>query len=185
MGISRAQAVKALQMTATHTIGSLLRQRLGRTESVLMAGFAYILGQSTMLWIVRDLSAKLVALQLTFSAQSYQQLLAGLSSIERAQYEAHFGFDFVFPWFYGLFLCCWIARSLDASGASARWNGLLLVPWLASTCDCVENIAHLQMLDGAEAFWPLLGGVSAGIKWGLAALVVLALLVTEVKRGLR
>jgi hypothetical protein len=172
-------------MTAVHIIGKILRQRLGRTESLLMSSFAYTLGQLTMLWIVRDLGGKLLALQLCFSAQSYQRLLGELSSLQRAQYEAHFDFDFVFPWFYGLFLCCWIARNLNLNRAAPRWNTLLWLPWIASACDYIENIAHLQMLAGAEGVWPVLGGLSACIKWGLAFVVVLSLLVTEMKRGLR
>jgi len=160
-----------------------LLQFAGDGRVVLAAGLLYLLGQIGMAWLVQDLGPELLRLQVTTSWEEYQTLQAGWSKVQWSQYHAHFKPDFVFPWFYGGFLFCWLIHL--SRDRSTYWRLLWPLPWLASIADCIENSIHIYLLNDPSnpETWVAVSGSVSMFKWFSAiGLFVGLLLMTVVTR---
>jgi len=163
-----------------------LRERLGSWWIVGVFGAIYVVSQLTLAVLLHPIGPRQVfELQTTLSPQVFAKTLqrwerAGLLGT----YASHYYLDFLHPVWYSIFLAALLARTFDAVGVSDRWNAVLFVPFLAGSLDVVENLVHVYYLVGGArptAGPVVLGGLAAITKWGLAAGVLVSVLVLGVR----
>ncbi len=134
------------------------------------------------------LEPSLVALQLTFSAQSFRQVLYAWGPEGVALFRSHLPFDGVLLLAYGAFGYLAAARTRWFAawyrGRQAPLAILLLMP-LTALADCLENTFH-WFLTGTSApqlewlYW--MSGAFASLKFaGIACFAVLAV-VARIRR---
>jgi hypothetical protein len=149
---------------------SRIRARLADTRLILALGVAYLVSQATIASILHDLDpAVVLRLQTTFSMDVFSSILerwraAGLLPT----YWRHYWLDFPHPFLYSALLAAALAKAFDANGFDARFDRLLLVPFVAGALDLVENLCHVAMLlDARLVAAPLViaSGLAANLKW--------------------
>jgi hypothetical protein len=147
-----------------------VHRRLGDTRLILALGAAYLVSQATIASILHDLDPVVVLrLQTTLSVEVFTSILdrwraAGLLPT----YWRHYWLDFPHPFLYGTLLAAALARAFDANGLDARFDRLLLVPFVAGALDLVENLCHVAMLlDTRLVTAPMVvaSGLAANLKW--------------------
>lgn len=152
-----------------------LRVCLGRNRLLVVLGVLYVASQAIILSILRDLDlVKFARAQTTFSKATFLTLAHQWESAQLLrQYQLHFYFDFVHPIWYSCLLAGLIAKGLDRRGIPDRWNGLLLMPFLAGLMDLVENCFHVRFIADLDAITqPMitLSALAANLKWSLFGL---------------
>ncbi len=146
------------------------RAFLGRRPVILAFGAIYLLSQITIITILDPLGTdEVLRLQTTFSPETFASIKAGwIDAGLLDSYWRHFLFDFVHPVWYGLFLAALLAGGLDFARASARYDFILLAPFVAGACDFVENCLHVWFLvdPGMVANpWVAISGAFTNLKW--------------------
>lgn len=132
---------------------------------------------------------ELMATQLTFSRDA---LIATFDRWEAqgrlAAFRNHFDVDLVaFPIGYGLLLASVIAYALDRAGAEHARDRLILLPFVASVLDVLENLGHLRMLDHRDSITQAAVTINALLSTGkdltlLACFAVVAVLLAKASR---
>ncbi|MBN1534169.1 MAG: hypothetical protein JXA20_15970 [Spirochaetes bacterium] len=157
-----------------------LREKTGNRRCVLAFGALYLASQAIIGIVLHPLGAgKVIAAQTTLSAPLLHTVFGEWRAdglIDR--YALHFYFDFLHPFWYGLFLASAMALVLNRSGAPRGRSALLALPLLAGTCDCTENIFHIIFLNQGGSVvqpWVALSGIASIAKWSLAALSIAAI----------
>ncbi len=156
-------------------VGHRLRARLSAWPVILVAGTIYLASQLGIAWLLGEIEpATVLRLQTTLSPETFTKIVASLrESGLITSYWRHYLLDFVHPLCYALFLSACLARAFDANAVPARYDILLLIPFIAGGLDLVENLAHVLFLLQPEAIVaPLvaLSGLAAIGKWLLVAL---------------
>lgn len=162
----------------------------GRVIAVF--GVAYVLSQLIIAQTLRPLDPlDVLRVQTTLSAPVVQQIFAKwrLDAL-LGTYARHYYFDFPHPVLYAVFLAAVLAWLLNRNGLSARWNGVLLLPFIAGLCDVFENVSHVAFLaDGVNITptWVALSGLAAITKWVLAgvSLALIAILAIRARFATR
>lgn len=160
------------------------RQRLDSWPMILAFGAVYFASQALIGVTVHPLGPDMLAVQTTLSADEVHAIFArweaaGLLPV----YESHYRYDMIHPLWYGVFLAAMLAKGFNANGVPARYNALLLLPFVAAGGDVVENFLHLGYLADRASITPahvLVSNGAACLKWLIAigsacAVIALAL----------
>ncbi len=129
-------------------------------------------------------SASVIALQLAFTPENFQAVLDDWGAAGVAHFQSTIWLDYLYPIAYAAFLAGLVA-ALRRERPQAPWQAVFLMPMAAAILDYIENTLHLIILtDTAHLSAPLiaLASVAAALKWGLIALVFLAILFSLVSR---
>lgn len=147
-----------------------VRALLGRRLPILVFGAIYLVSQITIIRILDPLGTDTVLrLQTTFSPETFASIKA--SWVEAGlidSYWRHFHFDFPHPVWYSLFLASLLAGGLNFARMPAKYDVILLAPFVAAACDFVENSLHVWFLldPGMVANpWVAISGIFTNIKW--------------------
>lgn len=130
-------------------------------------------------------------LQLAFSAEKFQSVLAAWGERNVTAYVTSMWLDYLYPIAYALALSAWLAVLTRRPGRAPSHAALALfaAPFLAALLDYVENSLHLLMLallHATPAALVFLASLAAAVKWTLAGVSVLAivsLLVTRIRKA--
>lgn len=126
-------------------------------------------------------------LQLAFSAEKFQSVLAAWGERNVAAYVNSMWLDYLYPIAYALALSAWLAvltRRADRI-PSRPALALFAAPFLAALLDYVENSLHLPMLaalHATPAALVFLASLAAAVKWTLAGVSILGILALTVRR---
>lgn len=139
---------------------------------LILASLAFVLSQAWLASLVHALRPNLLALQLTFSAERYWEILGLWGDAGRAAYHRHFAFDFAHIAVFSFFGYV-VARHGGLFAADERRveNRVAAILPLAGLFDLGENLLQLGLLNGppgggsAEV---LLSALCSTIKWALA-----------------
>lgn len=128
-------------------------------------------------------------LQLAFSAEKFQSVLAAWGETNVRAYVSGMWLDYLYPIAYALALSSWLAVLARQTGRPPSRSILTLFwfPFLTALLDYVENSLHLLMLAVLHTFPPapvFLASLAAAIKWTLAGLSVFAILALTMRRTL-
>jgi hypothetical protein len=121
------------------------------------------------------------ALQLAFTAEKFQSVLAAWGETNVRAYVNGMWLDYLYPPAYALALSGWLAvltRRADAAPSRPVLT-LFAAPFLAALLDYVENTLHLLMLSVLHLTPPalvFLASLAAAVKWTLAGLSLLFIL---------
>ena len=99
------------------------------------------------------------------------------------RYASHYRVDMIHPLWYSALLAASLAKGFAAHAVPARWNSLLLLPFVSGTCDIAENLVHLTFLADRANITPgavLLGNGAALVKWALAASSIVAVAILAI-----
>jgi len=145
---------------------------------VALFGLLFVASQALIGFLLHSGNADvlLITLQLTFDADSFGQLLAGMSPEQKQALLNHFYPDFVHPVWYSLFAFYATALLFNRLNVSPRWNWILPLALFMGVLDLVENSLHLPMITGYLAISELpvmLAAACATTKWSLAVFFVL------------
>lgn len=164
-------------MTTTSAFSGL-RQWLDSWPLIIVFGILYFTSQITIIVLAHPLGPDLLVVQTTLSADHVRAIFAkwqaaGLLSV----YASHYRFDMMHPLWYSLFFATMLAKGFNANRVAARFNALLLLPFVAAGCDVIENLLHLSYLaDRANITTGnvLISNGAAILKWTIAASCVVA-----------
>lgn len=143
------------------------------------ATLAFAVSQANLARLLAPLDPSLFALQLAFTPDAFWRVVDAWGPAGVAAYRAHFPYDFLHPFLYGVFgyltatRTSLLPRRTPALGRAAR----CALP-VAGLCDLAENALHLHLLalvPGAGGGLVTLSGTYSLIKWSLAATFALAL----------
>ncbi len=162
-----------------------LRQRLDSWRVLVVFGALFVVSQATLAVIVQPLGADMLRVQTTLSAASVQAIFARWDAAGLLpRYAFHYRIDMIHPLWYSLLLAAGLAKGFAANAVPARWNILLLLPFLSGACDIAENLVHLTFLANRANITPdavLLGNGAALVKWTLAGSGVLAVAILAIR----
>ncbi len=155
-----------------------LRRRLDSWRILALFTALFVVSQATLAVIVQPLGADMLRVQTTLSATHVQAIFARWDAAGLLpRYAFHYRVDMIHPLWYSTMLAAGLAKGFAAHAVPARWNFLLLVPFIAGACDIAENLVHLTFLADRANITPvavLLGNGAALMKWALAAVSVIA-----------
>jgi hypothetical protein len=162
--------------------------KLPASLPVWFAATALVASHANLVWMVISLHPNILALQLSFTAESFWHVIDSWGPSGVAIYLSTFAYDTVHPFIYGAFGYLVVSRTalFSNAGDSARSFFLFSLP-VAGFFDLLENGAHLHLLaqpPGSGALIVPLSGTCSAIKWGLAVLFALALAI-QIFRQLR
>lgn len=149
---------------------SRARAFLGRRPPILVFGAIYLVSQITILRILDPLGTDTVLrLQTTFSPGTFASIKAAWVEAGLIDsYWRHFLFDFPHPVWYSLFLSSLLAGGLNFARMPAKYDVIMLAPFVAGACDFAENSLHVWFLldPGMVANpWVAISGIFTNIKW--------------------
>lgn len=161
------------------------RQRLDSWPIILAFGAVYFASQIGIGVIVHPLGPEMLDVQTALSADRVRAIFAAWEAAGLLPvYESHYRYDMIHPLWYGVFLAAMLAKGFNANGVPARWNLLLLLPFVAAGCDVVENFLHLGYIADRATITDanvLLSNGAALLKWLLAIASVLAVAALAVR----
>ncbi|HQC81475.1 MAG TPA: hypothetical protein PLS67_13320 [Accumulibacter sp.] len=131
--------------------------------------------------LLASLHPSIFMLQLSFTAESFWHIIEQWGTPGVAIYRAHFVFDNIHPFIYGVFGYLMVAKTPLFAGMPpvVHRTALLTLP-IAGLCDLLENAAHNYLLalpHGTDSPIIPLSAVCSSIKWGLATAFALAFIV--------
>lgn len=149
------------------------REIIGRRYILLGSLLLVVLSQAVILFIASDLGIDFLRMQTTFSSAVFLRIAhawnaAGLMQ----QYFRHFYLDFVIhPILYGVFISSLMAWTFQRKNISARADSLLLLPFMATAFDLIENNLHLYLLTDLSRLSDVIifySGLCSWAKWIIA-----------------
>ena len=159
------------------TLGDKLFDILASGKVCLVLFALYLINQTIIGGIVHPLGANMLNLQLTMNAGVFSQIVQSWNSHQLAAYYRHFYFDFPHPFIYAAFLASAIATLSKQEGTAkvSMHRFLFYLPFVAGTCDMLENLLHLFLVPRVPEipeFLVTLSGAATNIKWFLACMCV-------------
>jgi hypothetical protein len=129
---------------------------------------------------VATLRPMVMALQFSYTADAFRQVLAQWQEPGIAIYRSHFTFDYAFMSCYGLFGYLLARQTTAFDGLRSRWaaRAAWAMP-IAAVCDGAEDLMHFLLLSSPDRITAATVGISATfttVKW-LHVLVFAAMLV--------
>jgi len=167
-------------------VNRFVTQRWVLWLSLLLSGLA----MAAFAWFDRGRPAGspgVVALQLAFSAQTFQGIVEQWGPVGVAAYRAVTIYvDSWFPIAYSFLLCSLVAYLTVKFRLNSRQHcwAMIVVPFVAAALDWVENSLHLFLLRNPErpsAVLVCLASMAAATKWGLLAVTVLGIVALMVR----
>ncbi|MFP4446669.1 MAG: hypothetical protein ACLFPD_10545 [Desulfosudaceae bacterium] len=167
------------------------REKGGIPRVALISGLLFVVSQVAIYLVIRELPPeKLVALQTTFSRAEFLSIIATWKMTGVLDsFKTHFYFDFFHPLWYSIFLASLMAMAFNLNKIAAKYNRLLIIPFLAGFLDLVENSVHVFLLHnigattGTKIF---VSALAANLKWllaGVGIVIVVVLLARRVAAG--
>ena len=158
-----------------------LRNWLGNPRIALLFFIIYVISQSLIIRVLHagNADALLIQLQLTYDADTFNQLLAQASSAQIAALQGHYFYDFIHPVWYGMLALSLTSWLLNINRLSQGWSLPLIPAIIFPALDVLENILHSPWIfQTATATDPLvlIAGIAATVKWSLAAVYLMAAL---------
>lgn len=165
-----------------HTLASL---RHALTFTALAGIFLWLLSRA--LGNLPPGAPNIFDLQLAFTVEKFQAVLAAWGGQNVRAYINSMWLDFLFPIAYALALSSWLALLTHRTDRPPARPALLLftAPFLAALLDYVENALHLLMLAILHTTPPgivFLASLAAACKWTLAALALGGIAIALVAR---
>ena len=119
--------------------------------------------------------------QTTLSPIKFENYLVKWGPGGVSKFITHYYFDFLYPFVYAVFL----AACLVQTKAASRNPWIILLPFFACAFDQIENSIQLPMTlgwidPGSPLFY--VAAVSAQLKWLLAAVSVVIILIALVRK---
>ncbi|ACL06951.1 hypothetical protein Dalk_5281 [Desulfatibacillum aliphaticivorans] len=155
------------------TLGDKLFDLLSSGKVCLGLLVLYLVNQCIIAVIVHPLGADMLNLQMTMNGALFAKIVQGWTPDQLSAYYRHFYFDFPHPFIYAAFLASAVAtlsKQLDAAKASMH-RFLFYLPFVAATCDLLENCLHLvliPMVPDVPGILVTISGAATNIKWFLA-----------------
>lgn len=144
-----------------------------------LTGLCDVLLFAGMTVLLAPLRPGILALQCSFTRESFRAVLAAWGEAGLRRYRAHLPVDCLFLLGYAAFGYLWAAQATLPAWARAA------APWVlpgAAVCDALENLAHLHLARAgvsAAPGWYAFAGSCSALKWALvlafAGLVLVAL----------
>ncbi len=132
----------------------------------------YIISQISIMIITSGLGSDFLSLQITLSRDTFLGIAQNWQSQGLIDmYYRHFYFDYIHPLLYGIFISSFMAKAFNKRNISESLDLLLLLPFVASALDMVENSIHLYLLaDLSRVTYGivLFSGVCTNLKWVIA-----------------
>jgi penicillin amidase len=128
-------------------------------------------------------------LQLAFTPQRFQFVMEQWGEAAMQNYVTGMWMDYIYPVAYSLALAGFIAwLTVCPNQSPARWHLILFsLPLIAGLLDWVENSLHLLMLavlHATPSALVFIASLAAAIKWILAAVSILAILLLLLAKGI-
>ena len=166
------------------------RDRVSSLGFIFFFAGIYIISQVIIANILHPLDSRLfLKAQTTFSRELYLQLLQGWESAGLiGRYRLHFYFDFVHPVWYSVFLSALIAKGMNLNSISARFNILLLIPFIAGLMDLIENCFHVFFISDHSTISEqniFISALASNTKWALALVTLVMIFILFGKYLLR
>ena len=164
-------------------------QKLASIKIVAASGVAYVLSQAAIGYLLLPVGhTDVLRLQLTLSSRTFIEILNQWGDPSITTYINHFYLDYFHAVIYALFLSSAIAFLISRTGKRATlFNlGLFVSPWIAALCDMTENTIHLYLIRNPQAIESglvIISGIGTWIKWSLAAISIVVILVMLINRG--
>lgn len=157
-------------------------ETFGRLRIVITFGLIYFASQFIIGTIISEIGAKeLLALQTTLDAGTFKSIIQNWQARGLiGTYVSHFYFDMFHPIWYSIFLSSFLAFIIKKRKIEKFSSLLVVLPFIAGILDCIENIMHLLFLRRpGYIIAPLVifSGLSAIMKWALASLSILLIVV--------
>ena len=140
---------------------------------IIIFGIIYFTFQFIIGSILHPLGVgNVLALQTTMSSDTFKEIASGwIASGQIGIYYKHFYFDNFHPIWYSNFLSLLIARAFQITNVNAKFNFIILTPFIAGICDLFENMMHLYFLADLNRATPVLvaiSGLATNTKWFLS-----------------
>ena len=143
-----------------------------------LVGLCNVLLFAGMTVLLAPLKPGILALQCSFTCESFRAVLAAWGEAGLRRYRAHLPVDCIFLLGYAAFGYLWATQATLPAWAVA------LAPWVlpaAAVCDALENLVHLRLARAgvsAAPGWYAFTGTCSALKWALvfvfAGLVLVA-----------
>lgn len=161
------------------------RAKLDSWLLITVFGALYFASQAMLAVIVDPLGHDMLFVQTTLSADEVRAIFARWEAAGLLDtYLAHYRFDMIHPLWYGVFLAALLAKGMNANAIPAKYDNLLLVPFVAAACDVVENFLHLNYIHDRATITTgnvLISNGAANLKWLLAIGSVVAVIALAVR----
>lgn len=161
---------------------AFLRAETNMRVMLLFFGGLFLVSQVSIAIVVEPVGiGHFLRLQTTLSVDTFAALVVDMYQRGVAEhYLAHYYYDFVHPVWYAMLLALLLGNGMNLNAVPARFNRLLLLPFLAGFFDLIENALHLYMIIDtanirAALVW-IANGAAIG-KWVVVSVGVLAILV--------
>lgn len=158
------------------------RNFISKNSILLGSLLLFLISQVTILSITADLGKDFLGLQTTFSNKVFLHIAQSwkTSGLIESYYQ-HFYLDFIIhPVLYGIFLSSLLAWTFDRKRILTSSYILLLLPFLASFWDVMENSLHLYMLadfSRISAVMVFFSGFCTWTKWIIALVCLVGSLI--------
>ncbi len=165
------------------------RAFISKKEILLGLILLFLLSQITILLLTSGLGPDFLQLQLTFTADKFSEIVKSWhSSGLIITYYRHFILDYItHPLLYGLALSSFMAWVFVRRDMQPKYDIYLLLPFIASTLDIIENNLHLYLLTHLDRISDnivLVSGACSWTKWAVAfACLFGTILINHVYRG--
>lgn len=156
-------------------------ETFGKQRVIITFGIIYFASQFIIGSILHEIGVKeLLLLQTTLNLHTFKSIIQnwqtkGLMNV----YVSHFYFDILHPIWYSIFLSSFLAFLIKKRKIEKFSSLLIVLPFVAGILDCVENIMHLFFLSRPKyitAPLVVLSGLSAILKWAIALISVILIL---------
>lgn len=140
---------------------------ISKKEILLGLILLFILSQLTIILMTAELGSDFPGLQLTFSADRFLEIVQTWQSSDLlVTYYRHFILDYItHPLLYGLALSSFMAWAFVRRDIQHKYNIYLLLPFIATTLDIIENNLHLYLLTNLDHISRNIVFVSGACSW--------------------
>lgn len=145
------------------------------TRLVWVLIVCFLVSQSLIAYILGDVALPLLKMQTALNSEAFYKVLFSLRPDQMQALRNHFYLDFIHPFIYGLALFCCLVALVNLGNKNRAW--ILLLPWIAASCDILENILFIYLMEQTESHFNLTVfflSMFALLKW-LAALYALVI----------
>lgn len=147
-----------------------MRDRLTVSLSTLL----FVASQANLLIMLAPLHPSIFSLQLAFTPDAFWHVVDLWGASGLAVYRAHFRFDNLHPFIYGVFGFLLVSKTaLFSHMRPWSYHVIRLLLPIAGLFDLIENTAHIYLLAHARGFQSAivpLSGTCSLLKWVLASL---------------
>ena len=154
---------------------------------ISLSALLFVVSQANLAIMLSQLHPSIFSLQLAFTSESFWHVINVWGAPGLEIYRAHFVFDNVHPFIYGVFGFMLVSRTTLFSGVGPWvYRVILLLLPIAGLFDLIENAAHIYLLgqpQGIQSVIVPFSGTCSLLKWILASIFAL-LVIIQVSRNI-